>query len=185
MDSLKFAVNAVLPIIIMVAIGYFLRRIGFISADFAKAANKLVFRVFLPTMLFLNVYNISASMNIGMGYIGFAIGATFVIFAVSILLVNVATKNKKRRAPVIQAVFRSNYALIGIPLAEAFFGAEGAAVASLLSAFSIPLFNVLAVIAFAVFGGSENRPSIKKIVLDIVKNPLIIGSVCGFLGLFF
>lgn len=183
MDSLKFAVNAVLPIIIMVAIGYFLRRIGFISADFAKAANKLVFRVFLPTMLFLNVYNISASMNIGMGYIGFAIGATFVIFTVSILLVNVATKNKKRRAPVIQAVFRSNYALIGIPLAEAFFGAEGAAVASLLSAFSIPLFNVLAVITFAVFGGSENRPSIKKIVLDIVKNPLIIGVALGALML--
>lgn len=182
MDSLIFAVNAVLPIIIMVAIGYFLKRFGFINDEFAKRANKLVFRVFLPTMLFLNVYKIDASMNIGVTYILFAIGAIAVVFVAALLLLPIATKQKNRRAPVIQAVFRSNYALIGIPLAEAFGGELGVIVASLLSAFSIPLFNVMAVVTFAVFGEGE-KPSVKKVVKNILTNPLIIGVALGALFL--
>ena len=178
MDSFLFSVNAVLPIILMVALGYLLRRMGFINEDFAKKGNKLVFRVFLPTMLFLNVYNIEASMDIGVTYIIFAVIATFVFYFAGILISFVATKEQKRRAPFIQAVFRSNYALIGIPLAEAFYGKEGVAVAALLSAVSIPLFNVLAVVTFAVFADGE-KPSVKKIFRDIVTNPLIIGVMLG------
>ena len=60
MDSFLFALNAVLPIIIMVVIGYFLKRIGFLNAEFAKMGNKLVFRVLLPAMLFLNVYKMES-----------------------------------------------------------------------------------------------------------------------------
>lgn len=178
MDSFLFAVNAVLPIILMVALGYLLRRLGFINADFAKRGNKLVFRVFLPVMLFLNVYNIDASMDIGITYIGYAVIATFIFYFLAILLSGFSTKEKNRRAPFIQSVFRSNYALIGIPLAEAFYGKEGAAVAALLSAVSIPLFNVLAVITFAVFADG-GKPSIKKILKGIVTNPLIIGVALG------
>ena len=179
MESFIFALNAVLPIIIMVVIGYFLRRIGFLNADFAKMGNKLVFRVLLPVMLFLNVYNINLeTSDIGFGYIIFALIAVILIFAVAIPVSFAVTKEKDRRAPLIQAAFRSNYALIGIPLAESLFGSDGAAVASLLSAFSIPLFNVLAVMTFALFGGKE-KPSVKKILLDIAKNPLIIAVALG------
>ena len=60
MESLVFALNAVLPIVFLVAIGYGLRRWGMVSEGFAKTANKLVFRVFLPAMLFLNVYRIES-----------------------------------------------------------------------------------------------------------------------------
>ena len=55
MDSLIFAINAVAPIILVVAIGYLLKKKGFMNAEFARAANKLVFRIFLPSMLFLNI----------------------------------------------------------------------------------------------------------------------------------
>ena len=55
MDSFLFALGAIAPIILMTAIGYFLKKAGFITENLAKALNKLVFRVFLPTMLFLNV----------------------------------------------------------------------------------------------------------------------------------
>ena len=178
MKSFLFAVNAVLPIILMVALGYLLRRMGFINADFAKKANKLVFRVFLPTMLFLNVYNIESSMDIGITYIFYAVIATFVICFIAILISSFATREKTRRAPFIQSIFRSNYALIGIPLAEAFCGSEGVAVAALLSAVAIPLFNVLAVVTFAIFANGE-KPSLKKILKDIVTNPLIIGVALG------
>ena len=182
MDSLIFSLNAVLPIVAMVAVGYMLRRIGFINADFAKMANKLVFRLFLPTMLFLNVYKIEADMNIGITYILFAMAAIAVIFFLAILLVRFATKEPTRRAPIIQSVFRSNYALIGIPLASAFGGDEGEAVAALLSAFSIPLFNIMAVITFAVFADGE-KPNVKKTLKNIITNPLIIAVALGALFL--
>ena len=55
LDSLIFAVNAVMPIVAMVVIGYLLKKKGFIDEKFAKQANKLVFRLFLPVMLFSNV----------------------------------------------------------------------------------------------------------------------------------
>ena len=48
MESFIFALNAVAPIILTVAIGYLLKKIGMMNEDFAKKANKIVFRVFLP-----------------------------------------------------------------------------------------------------------------------------------------
>ena len=181
MESFIFAVNAVLPIIFMVALGYLLKRIGMIPDGFCSVANKLVFRVFLPAMLFLNVYGISSDMSIGFEYIIYAVVSVAVFFILGNVLVVFVTKGK-RRAPLLQAVFRSNFALIGIPLAEALYGAEGVAVAALLSAVTIPLFNVLAVLCFSIHTGS-GEVSVKKIILDIIKNPLIISIAAGALFL--
>ena len=58
MESLVFAINAVVPIVIMTALGYFLKRFGIIGKDFSKAGNRLIFKIFLPVMLFTNVYKI-------------------------------------------------------------------------------------------------------------------------------
>ena len=92
MDSLIFALEAVLPIIITVAIGYLIKRLGFLSTDMAKVINKLVFRIFLPVMLFLNVYKIESLSDIDTGYIFYAVIATAAIFALSIPAVIFVTK---------------------------------------------------------------------------------------------
>ena len=118
MQSLIFAVNATFPIIIMVAIGYFLKKIGMIDAILAKKLNKMVFRVFLPAMLFLNVYNIDSSMDIGVGYIIFSCVGVTLVFFISLIIVPLISKKGDVKAVLMQASFRSNYALIGLPLAE-------------------------------------------------------------------
>ena len=151
MQSFIFAANATLPIIIMVTIGYLCRRVGLIDASLTKNLNKLSFRLFLPIMMFLNVYSIDSSMNIGVGYIIFGCLATLAVFGIALIAVPLISKKGDVRAVLTQATFRSNFALIGIPLSESLFGAEGAAIASLLSAFSIPLFNVLAILCFSFF----------------------------------
>lgn len=181
MDSLIFALNAVAPIVIMVAIGYILKRIGFMSADFSKQANKLCFRVFLPVMLFMNVYKIEDIGKIELDYIIYVIIAVVALFLLSFPLVHIATRKRECRGVLAQAAFRSNYALIGIPLAESLFGEAGVAVATLLSAVVIPLFNVLAVVCLSVY--REGRPRIKKIILDILKNPLIQSIALGIIVL--
>lgn len=184
MQSFIFAANATFPIIITVAIGYLCRRVGLIDSELAKKLNKICFRLFLPIMLFVNVSAIDSSMNIGAGYIIFGCIATLVVFAIALIIVPLISKRGDVRAVLTQATFRSNFALIGIPLSESLFGTEGAAIAALLSAFSIPLFNVLAILSFSFFCGS-GKPSLKKILLDIIKNPIIISVALGgiYLGL--
>jgi predicted permease len=108
--------------------------------------------------------------------------AVLVIFAVGIPVSIFATKKNGERGAILQASFRSNFALIGIPLATSLFGREGAAVATLLSAFSIPVFNILAVVSLCVFS-DEKKLDIKKILLGIVKNPLIQSIAAGFVVL--
>ena len=182
MSSFLFALNAVMPIIITVAVGYFLKRIGLIGKELAKGANKLVFKVFLPCLLFLNVYKIESLSAVGYGFIIYAVVAVLLIFAIALPLVILLTKNNPRRGALLQCSFRSNYALIGIPLAISIYGDMGGAVASLLSAVSIPLYNVLAVISLSIFS-DNGKPNFKKIGLGILKNPLIIGVALGCLSL--
>lgn len=179
MDSFIFAINAVSPIIIMVVIGYILKRTGFINLEIAKVLNKLVFRIFLPVLLFINVYNINAVTDVNLTYIAYAVVFIIVVFAIGVPTVIALTPHAERRGPLLQATFRSNYALIGIPLAASLFGDAGVAVAALLSAVSIPLYNVLAVISLSIFRKGGERPSVKKILLGIVKNPLINGVLLG------
>lgn len=175
MDSFIFALSAVAPIVLAVVVGYFFKKIGMMDEDFAKKANKLVFRAFMPVMLFVNIYKMSLS-DIDLGFIGFCLIALFVIFALSVPACMMIAGKRDRVGVLVQAAFRSGYSLIGIPLAESLFGEEGKIAATILSAALIPCFNVLAVISLSALGNDSGKKiSVKKIVLDIVKNPLIVG----------
>lgn len=183
MDSLLFAINAVLPIILTVAIGYFIKRLGFVDESFTKKANKLVFKFFLPAMLFLNVYKMNIEESVDFAYILYVLSFTVAIFFIALPIITLITKKSDRRGPLLQAVFRSNFALIGLPLAQSLFGDEGVIVAALLSAVTIPLFNILAVISLTIFTGDKKKISIGKIFWEIVKNPLIQSIFLGFIAL--
>lgn len=183
MESLIFSINAVMPIVLMVVLGYVLKKIGFMPQDFSKKANTIVFRVCLPAMLFLNVYKIDDIGKVSFGYIIYAVAVVFFIFAVSIPLVMSVTKNGGSRGALLQSSFRSNFALIGIPLAQSLYGNEGVAVAALLSAVSIPIFNTLAVVSLSIFTKDGKKPTVKDVLHGIITNPLIIGVLAGCLSL--
>ncbi len=176
MQSFIFALGAVAPIVLTVVVGYLFKKIGMMDESFAKKANKLVFRAFMPVMLFVNIYKISDLSDIDFGFIGFALIALFVVFGLSVPACKLVAGKKDRVGVLIQAVFRSGYSLIGIPLAGALYGEEGMMAATVLSAALIPCFNVLAVISLSALGDNEGKKiSVGKIVLDIIKNPLILG----------
>ncbi len=183
MESLIFALNAVTPIVLLVVVGYCLKRSGYIKESFIKSANKLVFHFFLPAMLFLNIYKIEDFAHMELGYILYVAAALLAVFAVSIPLCLAIAKKRESVGALLQATFRSNYALIGIPLALSLFGEEGAKVATLLSAVSITLFNILAVISLTAFRAGGKKASAKEVLTDIVKNPLIQSIALGLLFL--
>ncbi len=183
MDALIFSLNAVLPLVLTVALGYFLKRIGLIPQNVSQAINKLVFRVFLPSMLFLNVYKIESFSIRDIGFIGYVIVAVALTFLVMIPIVTAFTKDGKKRGVLLQGSFRSNYALIGIPLATSIAGVAGALTATVLSAIVVPFYNILAVISLSIFGDGKNKPSVRKIISGILKNPLIDSIALGFVFL--
>jgi predicted permease len=138
-------------------------------------------------MLFVNVYDIESFSSIQWDLVLYACAAVMLIFLLGLISTGMVTKKAERRGVLLQCTFRSNLAIIGLPLAASLGGAEAEAVAAVISAFTIPVFNVLAVIALTVFTGEENRnpPGIGNVLKKIVTNPLIIGvaSSLFFLGL--
>ena len=183
MKDLIFAINAVLPIILMIAVGYFLKKIKLLDENNAIKMNTLVFRVFLPIMLFLNVYKIESLAKIDFTFVFYAIGITVLAFLIGVPVMHVLFKDNRQRSVMLQGIFRANYALVGIPLAESLFGVEGSIMASLLSAFIVPVFNILAVICLTIYSAGDKKPSILGVLKGIAKNPLIQGIFCGLVAL--
>ncbi len=184
MDTLIFAANSVLPIILVIVLGYQLKRIGFLNDEFLKIANKLVFNVGIPSYLFFNVYSIDSFQLVNWGIVIYCVIFILGFYFISLLCTLAYTKDNGTRGVLIQCSFRSNFAIIGLTLAESIGGSEAVAIAAVLSAFSIPLFNVLAVITLSVFGENKNgKPTLKSILKSIAKNPLIIGVALALICL--
>ena len=103
------------------------------------------------------------------------VASALVIGAVTVVFL----KNNAERGAFIQGGYRSNFALLGSALADRLFPMTGMAAASALMPFSIPLFNVIAVAIFGIFAPSDKKQSktqiLKKTLIGIVTNPLIIG----------
>lgn len=179
------AVNAVAPVVLLILLGYLLRQSGFLTKDFVKTGNKLVFNVCLPCMLFINVYDIDGFSSINWDIILYCVAMLLVIFVLGFIASVLVTKVPERRGVIWQCTFRSNFAIIGLSLAGALGGEEAMAVAAIVSSFTVPLFNILAVIALSLFvkTGDEKKCDIRKILGNIAKNPLIIAVALGMLCL--
>lgn len=185
MDTFVFALNAILPIILLILFGYVLKKKGFLDEGWFKKGNKLIFRVCLPCMLFTNVYNIESFTSINWSVVVYSEIAIFVVFFLGLLTVKLTVPDNRQKGVILQCIFRSNFAIIGLTLAESLGGVEGKGIAAILSAFSIPTFNILAVIALTMFLDDENghKANIKDVLIKIAQNPLIIGVVCGLIVL--
>ena len=59
------------------------------------------------------------------------------------------------------------------------FPGQDTSLAALMGTVTVPVYNVMSVIALSAFGGG--KVSLKKIVLNILKNPLIISTVLGYI----
>ena len=180
MESFTICLNAVLPIFLLMAVGYAARCFHLLDrADVAKI-NKIVFRAFMPAMVFYNIYSSDLSSAVRGSLLGYAVLGVFAEFLLSLGYALLFVKERSRRGVVIQGLFRSNFVIIGLPIAESLVDGDLGPVAMLLAAV-VPLYNVLAVITLAIFNGQ--KPDWKKVLLDILENPLIIGSAVGIAAL--
>lgn len=182
-DVFLFTINCIMPVILLMVLGYILKYKGFFTQEFLKIGNKTVFYVCLPVMLYKNIADINDLSEIRMDVIAYMFCAVFVLMIIGGVFA-AFIKDPKQKGVIHQCIFRSNFALIGVPLAELMGGSNGVVMAAVISLFSIPLFNVLAVIVLSIYKDGKVHVSIKKVLYDIYKNPLIRGVLLGILVAF-
>ena len=182
MNSLIFSLNAVLPLFTLVVLGYSIRRIGLVSDEWLKMANKFSFTVTFSIMLFNDIYKTDFSGGIPKKLIIFAVVAVLSLVFICYLTIPFIVKNRFRTGVVMQGIFRTNFLLFGMPLVVNMFGDGGRPYASLLVAIIIPIYNVTAVVTLSIFNkNTQKKIDVKKILKGLGTNPLILGTLSGFI----
>lgn len=181
MDDLIFSLNATLPIFIMMMLGYFLRRTGLVTQEFADAANTFVFKICLPLVLFDDLYQMDIAAAWDGGFVAFCAVATLGSIALC-WLVSRAFGKQPWRGEFIQASYRSGAAFLGIAFLLSIYGEAGAAPLMVIGA--VPIYNVSAVVILELMRpGKVDRgvspELIRSTIRGIVTNPIILGILAG------
>ena len=181
MDNIIVSFNVIAPVFFLMVLGYLLvNYTSLADRNLTKQANAIVFKIFLPCMLFYNVYqsDIGAEIQSRIKLCVWAAGGLLILFILLCLIVPKVVKKENQQGVVIQGIFRSNYVIFGVAVVQNMYGFKNTTTAAILSAILVPMYNFLAVVALSIFG-EKRETDWKKIILDIVKNPLIISSMLG------
>ena len=186
MESLQIAVEIMLPLFLLMAVGYVVRLTGLLSETSAYQMNRVIFTVFLPALVFQNIYSIDSDIlwyNFDSHMLIYALAGVALQFLIALCIAFLSERDNSRRGVVLQGMFYGNFVLFGIPVCNALFGEDAAGPASLLVAVILPLYYILAVIALELFRGGH--PSFFRTLKGIFTNPLILASIAGILCLVF
>ncbi len=166
----------VLPIFLVIFLGKALQLVGIINSSFIKTANRLIFNVCLPILLFhkISSANIHHVLNVRILLI---MAATIVsMFVISFAVAKTPIIPQRSGGSFMMNNFRANYAYLGLPVSYYAFGDPGLLHASILMAFMVPLVNLLSVLSLGLFSG---RRSTAAFIKNTLFSPLAIACIAG------
>ena len=181
LENFIVSVGIVVPIFLIMLLGYVLRRKNITTEGFVQNGNFLVFKIALPTTLFHNVYSQNVHDLMDVSFIAFTVTATLACFGLSWLFAKVFVKDKTLIAAFVHSAFRGNFMILGFPVMMSWLGADNVGKAALVILFTIPLYNILAIIVLSVYSSTGKKISITNILKTIVTNPLTIGIILGLI----
>lgn len=188
MDSFVFSLNSTIPIFLVMIIGYVIRRLGIVDEHFATVANRYVFKVSLPVLLFRDLSTADFKADFDLKFVLFCFIVTFLMFSLTWLFTEIIMKDDSMKGAFVQASCRSSAAILGIAFIENIYADAG--MAPLMIVAAVPLFNIFAVIILTFKAHPElhgkpantdlsKKDTIKKAAINIAKNPIIIGILLG------
>ncbi|MCK9381393.1 MAG: AEC family transporter [Sulfuritalea sp.] len=175
LDTLQFSLSVTGPIFVILGLGAWLRRIGLLNDAFIEVGSRLVFTVTLPALLFISVSKTRLDTSANFALIGFGIAATLLAWGASELMARFAVRAARDRGVVVQGIFRSNMAIIGLAYCVNAYGEPGLAAASLYVGLVTIVFNVLAVVTLST--SLQASQNVGRVLRSVALNPLIIGIV--------
>jgi len=184
-ESLQFSFSIVGPICLLLFLGWYLRQNNTINDAFIEIGSKLVFKVTLPTLLFLSIVKMDRNAEIDFHLISYGLIANFLFFIVSILATKLWVKETKDHGVIIQGAFRSNTAIIGLAYMANVYGEQSLGLAAVYVASHTILYNILSVIILSPKETGVNPKMILGLTKSIIKNPLIISIMLGLVFFIF
>ncbi len=189
MDSFIYSINSTVPIFLVMIVGWAIKQLGVIDDHFANVANKYVFKVALPVLLFRDLSKADFYSQFDIRFVGYCAIVTIAMFGGVWIFTDLLMKDKTMRGSFIQCSCRSSAAILGMAFIQNMYSETG--MAPLMIVAAVPLFNVISVVALTfkanpVDGVSiEDMPKkegIKKAFFNILTNPIIIGIIIGLLA---
>ena len=171
--------NSIVPIFMLILIGYAFKRMGFPGDGFWGPAERMAYYVFLPALI---VRNLAAADLAVLPIVRF--GLAIAVTAVAITLVTLATRPLLRIdgsgfSSVLQGAVRMN-SYVGLAVAQALYGSEGLVVGAFFIAIAMPIFNVICIAGLAAFA-QDGKADYSTVPKQIVQNPIIVGCFVGWI----
>ncbi len=171
--------NVLLPLFLIIFLGYFLRKTQLLSQEFWTEAERATYYIFFPCLLVGNLAMADFGNLPALPMSGALLTGIISISTIGLFL--------RTRLPLTDAAFTSFFqgsirpnTYVGIAGAVALAGPEGLTLAAIAIISMVPLVNLLCVPVVAHFGTREQR-GMSYTLLEIIKNPLILGCVVGFI----
>ena len=178
MDSLIYSLNVTTPIFLTMIIGYILGRIGMLNESFTGAANKFIFKIALPALLYIDLASTNIRENFDAKYVVFCAIITTVMFFALWICARIFIKDKSGIGAFVQASYRSSAAILAVAFIQNIYGNSGMAPIMIIGC--VPLYNIYAVLVLTIEGqGKDVSKNIKNAVINILKNPIIIAIAAG------
>lgn len=172
LSILEFSFSVTGPIFLLIGLGVLLRRTGMLTDAFVNAGSELVFKVALPSLLFISVLKTNVSQTANLSLVSYGLASTLVLFVVLEFISSIFVQPERDRGVVVQGAFRSNLGIVGLAYCANAYGEAGVIAASLYVGLVTILFNVLSVITLS--RSLHKKQGFAQVFYRIITNPMII-----------
>ena len=176
MSNLIYSINATLPIFLLIILGKVLKTTKIINDEFTKTADRYVFRIALPALLFSDLTENNVGSAFDGKYVLFCFSVT--IFSIAVLwgLTEKFMKNEEQKGAFIQGSYRSSAAILGLAFINNMYDSVG--MAPLMIIGCVPLYNIFAVIILTLKGDNGGKkPNMKETFINVMKNPNLLSML--------
>ena len=187
MENLFFALNATVPVFLVILLGYWLQKWHLLNDGFNKTANEYVFKCALPVSLFRSMAGMDFYSDFDPTFCLFCFAATTAMFLGVWAVSWRVLKDKTQVGAFAQASARSSAAILGIALAVNIYGNTGLVPMMIMA--SVPFFNVYSVLILSfspqidaqghMLPSAHGLDAVKKACVNVAKNPIILGILAG------
>ena len=167
-----------LPLFALLGLGFLLARKGLFSEDYVSRTTSLVYYVFLPAKLFLDISGLDLAAAFEGKYVIAAAAAVVIQFLAAWVCGDLLCRDKSKRSAFSHACFRGNFVYLGLALLQNIYGTGTVPTAAVILAIVLPLYNIGGVVLLTV---KENRGRVHlgAILLGILKNPMVLAILAG------
>lgn len=170
-------INIVLPIFLIIGIGYFAGVKGIVETGGAKTLNNFVFYIALPALLFKATATAPVNNLLNGAFIAVVLGGILTCFVIAYIFSKWKLKKSKQSAAIYgMGASYGTTGYMGIPLVIAAFGEEAALPAAIAT-----LLHNIPVIFLVLMLCSESDKGFMQLIKPILKNPLTLAVGAGLL----